>query len=93
MPEELIDRLQSLPGDPLQALSLARDLSETLDGEQQLWIVNWWQQHLWNSFQNAHQLRRLEVLRRQLLSFVQPRLAWEVALLDLMNKQPDITET
>ena len=93
LPEELIDRLQSLPGDPLQALSLARDLSETLDGEQQLWIVNWWQQHLWNSFQNAHQLRRLEVLRRQLLSFVQPRLAWEVALLDLMNKQPDITAT
>ena len=28
-------------------------------------------------------LERLERLRRQLLAYVQPRLAWEVALLDL----------
>jgi DNA polymerase-3 subunit delta' len=28
-------------------------------------------------------LRRLEVLRRQLRAYVQPRLAWEVALLEL----------
>jgi len=28
----------------------------------------------------------LETLRRHLLSFVQPRLAWEVALLDLTKE-------
>jgi DNA polymerase-3 subunit delta' len=28
----------------------------------------------------------LETLRRQLLSFVQPRLAWEVALLELTSR-------
>jgi DNA polymerase-3 subunit delta' len=32
---------------------------------------------------NPAQQQRLEQLRRQLRSFVQPRLAWEVALLEL----------
>ena len=91
LPEELIHRLQSLPSKPIQALSLARDLSETLDGEQQLWLINWWQQHLWNCSRTAEHLRRLELLRRQLLSFVQPRLAWEVALLDLMENNSSLT--
>ena len=87
LPEELLQRLQFLPSEPIHALSLARDLSENLDGEQQLWLINWWQQHLWNGSQRAEHLQRLELLRRQLLSFVQPRLAWEVALLDLMEGQ------
>jgi DNA polymerase-3 subunit delta' len=30
-------------------------------------------------------LRKLERLRVQLMSFVQPRLAWEVTFLDLMG--------
>ena len=92
LPEELIQRLQNLPSEPIHALSLARDLSENLDGEQQLWLINWWQHHLWNGSQRAEHLQRLELLRRQLLSFVQPRLAWEVALLDLMEGQAPFRE-
>jgi len=38
---------------------------------------------LWSSGAGDLPMRRLETLRRHLLSFVQPRLAWEVALLDL----------
>ena len=62
---------------------MARDLCEALDGEQQLWLIGWWQHRLWRSGSSASSLKRLETLRGQLLSFVQPRLAWEVALLDL----------
>ncbi|MEB3320188.1 MAG: DNA polymerase III subunit delta' [Cyanobium sp.] len=84
LPEGLAERLQSLPaGDPLAALSLARDLSEALDGEQQLWLLAWWQLWLWRRLMRPEPLRRLEILRQQLLAYVQPRLAWEVALLDL----------
>jgi DNA polymerase-3 subunit delta' len=57
-----------------------------LDGEQQLWLIDWWQQQLWTSGAGEQPLRRLETLRRHLLSFVQPRLAWEVALLDLRTE-------
>ena len=83
LPHDLISRLEVLPEQPMQALALARDLCESLDGEQQLWLIDWWQQQLWSSGAGDLPMRRLETLRRHLLAFVQPRLAWEVALLDL----------
>ncbi|SBO44822.1 DNA polymerase III subunit delta' [Cyanobium sp. NIES-981] len=85
LPQGLVDRLQHLPGgsDPIEALSLARDLTDALDGEQQLWLLQWWQLVLWRRRPDAAVAHRLERLRRQLLAYVQPRLAWEVALLDL----------
>ena len=86
LPTELMPRLRHLPNEPMQALALARDVCEALDGEQQLWLINWWQQALWTSSRNVESLKRLETLRRHLLSFVQPRLAWEVALLDLTKE-------
>tara|TARA_B100000073_G_scaffold265528_1_gene225153 strand:+ start:972 stop:1244 length:273 start_codon:yes stop_codon:yes gene_type:complete len=85
IPEELRQRLQTLPTTPLQALGLARDISDQLEGDQQLWMINLWQHHLWNVSTQPDRLRRVERLRRQLLSFVQPRLAWEVALLNLID--------
>ena len=85
IPEELRQRLQILPSTPLQALRLARDVSEQLDGDQQLWMINWWQYNLWNASTQPQRLRRLDRLRQHLLSFVQPRLAWEVALLNLIE--------
>ncbi|MCP9926796.1 DNA polymerase III subunit delta' [Cyanobium sp. CH-040] len=85
LPEQLPGRLQELPDspDPLTALALARDLSEALDGEQQLWLLDWWQLWLWRRGSAPAVLRRLERLRGQLRAYVQPRLAWEVALLEL----------
>ena len=85
LPEAISGRLESMPDQPMEALALARDLCEALDTEQQLWLINWWQQQLWASGAGERSLQRLETLRRQLLSFVQPRLAWEVALLELTS--------
>jgi DNA polymerase-3 subunit delta' len=85
LPAGLADRLLGLAAsaDPLQALALARDLAEALDAEQQLWLLGWWQLALWRRQAPPTQLQRLERLRSQLRSYVQPRLAWEVALLEL----------
>jgi DNA polymerase-3 subunit delta' len=83
LPEGMADRLLALERDPLAALALARDLSEALDGDQQIWLLNWWQLMLWRRDGDEGALRRLERLRAHLLAHVQPRLAWEVALLDL----------
>ena len=68
---------------PMEALALARDLTEALEVEQQLWLLDWWQLRLWRQQPDPRQQQRLEGLRRQLRAYVQPRLAWEVALLDL----------
>ena len=83
LPEGLAERLLALSPDPLAALELARELCEALDVEQQLWLIGWWQIALWRRHPDSRPLQRLERLRRQLRSFVQPRLAWEVALLEL----------
>ena len=83
LPAGLADRLRCLGPDPVEALHLARDLTEALDGEQQLWLLGWWQWALWRSLGQVGPQRRLERLRSHLRSFVQPRLAWEVALLEL----------
>jgi DNA polymerase-3 subunit delta' len=89
LPEGMADRLRGLARglpEPLEALELARDLCEALDGEQQLWLLDWWQLVLWRQAPGPAQgsvLRRLEQLRSHLKAYVQPRLAWEVALLEL----------
>lgn len=85
LPEGLAARLLDLAAaaEPLQALALARDLAEALDAEQQLWLLGWWQLALWRRQAPVAQLQRLEHLRSQLRAYVQPRLAWEVALLEL----------
>jgi DNA polymerase-3 subunit delta' len=82
----LAARLLQLTPEPLAALELARELTEALDGEQQLWLLDWWQIALWRRHPDPAPLQRLEQLRRQLRSFVQPRLAWEVALLELAGR-------
>ncbi|MEB3296405.1 MAG: DNA polymerase III subunit delta' [Cyanobacteriota bacterium] len=83
LPVGLSERLLTLSAEPLSALELARDLCEALDGEQQLWLIDWWQLALWRRHPQLAPLRRLERLRQQLRFHVQPRLAWEVALLEL----------
>ena len=89
LPEGLAQRCAALigstplPVSPLAALSLARDLCDALEVEQQLWLLDWWQLHLWRQRCDPRQQQRLQTLRRQLRAYVQPRLAWEVALLDL----------
>lgn len=83
LPSGLASRLAALEADPLEAMGLARDLSEALDLDQQLWLLNWWQLRLWRQNPQLAAQQRLERLRGQLRGFVQPRLAWEVALLEL----------
>ena len=83
LPEALPGRLLAGSAAPIEALALARDLCEALDLDQQLWLLDWWQWQLWRRDRRPGDLVRIERLRRQLKGFVQPRLAWEVALLEL----------
>lgn len=87
IPEDLRERLKHPPQTPLDALALARDVCEQLEGEQQLWLISWWQTVLWRQQLDRVPVERLNRLRQQLLSFVQPRLAWEVTLLNLISVQ------
>lgn len=83
LPPGLLERFLPPPQQPLDCLALARDVTEALETEQQLWLVELLQLMLWRQQPSAPVQRRLEQLRRQLLGHGQPRLAWEVSLLRL----------
>ncbi|WP_009632626.1 DNA polymerase III subunit delta' [Synechocystis sp. PCC 7509] len=87
IPPELIHSLEQLPRSSLRnTLELARQVG-ALELEAQLWLLDYLQQQYWQQFLagkiSPPPLAQLEKARKYLLSFVQPRLVWEVALIEL----------
>lgn len=79
IPPELITAVTRVPHSLRQALELAQQISQSLDAEAQLWLVDYLQHHYWQA-RLPFVLQHLENARRYLLQFVQPRLVWEVTL-------------
>ncbi len=67
----------------IELLKLAKEITEELNIEHQLWLIDFLQNIFWRKDKNQNMVKKLEELRKQLLKFVQPRLAWEVTLLDI----------
>lgn len=84
LPPEILEAIASPPATLRQALDLARPLA-SLPAESQLWLIDYWQQTLWQTTGNSAYLHPLESARRALRSFAQPRLVWEVALMQLLE--------
>ena len=68
---------------PIELLKLAKEITDELNIEQQLWLIDFQQNKAWTKEKNSNIVMHLEELRKQLLKFVQPRLAWEVTLLEI----------
>ena len=67
----------------IELLKLAKEITDELNIEQQLWLVDFEQNRAWIKNNNSNTVKKLEDLRKQLLNYVQPRLAWEVTLLEI----------
>ena len=67
----------------IELLKLAKEITDELNIEQQLWLVDFEQNRVWIKKNNSNTVKKLEDLRKQLLNHVQPRLAWEVTLLEI----------
>jgi len=67
----------------IEVLKLAKEITDELNIEQQLWFINFQQNRIWAKESNSSVVKKLEELRKQLLTYVQPRLAWEVTLLEI----------
>ncbi|MGI8934303.1 MAG: DNA polymerase III subunit delta' [Phormidesmis sp.] len=89
LPADLLTQLTAPPRTLRDALTTAREINQSLDTEAQLWLIDYLQQSYWQQgLSNAIQLAALEKARTYLLSYVQPRLVWEVTLTQLMNVHP-----
>ena len=67
----------------IEVLKLAKEITDELNIEQQLWLINFQQNRIWERKKDSIIVKKLEDLRKQLLTYVQPRLAWEVTLLEI----------
>ncbi|MDJ1177736.1 DNA polymerase III subunit delta' [Roseofilum sp. BLCC_M91] len=86
-PPEILQSLQHLPRTPRELLTLAKTIPQTLDTPTQLWLIGYLQQFYWQHHQSSQGLQLLEKARRALLSYVQPRLVWEVTLLAIGTQE------
>lgn len=87
IPLELLEKLTQIPKSLQEALELARQIDKSLDTQAQLWLVDYLQHCYWQKFLQGDiqrsPLEKLEKARQNLLSYAQPRLVWEVTLIDL----------
>ena len=86
MSPEFLDRVKQLPKTLYDALILAKEISQTLEIEAQLWLIDYLQHCYWQQQQKTGKIhpllfQKLEKARQSLLSFVQPRLVWECTFL------------
>ncbi|MEY2858496.1 MAG: hypothetical protein RLZZ74_2809 [Cyanobacteriota bacterium] len=85
IPIELLQQLKQSPQTPLAALNLAQAITTQLDSSTQLWLVDYLQYYYWQQNQQLQLMETWEKTRQCLLSYVQPRLVWECALLNLIS--------
>ncbi len=95
IPSHLLEQLEKMTNDQEQsliknveiALNLAKEITNTLDFSEQIWLVNYLQQCYWQSHLHGKlgdilpKLKQLETARQQLINYVQPRLVWETTFL------------
>ena len=83
IPNEIKDNLNFPLNNDLEILTIAKLITEKLEIDQQIFLVNFLQNKWWKKTKNIKIIKNLEVLKINLKSFIQPRLAWEVSLLKI----------
>ena len=83
IPDDLLQELKRSVATPLEAIQLAQTITKELDSSTQLWLVDYLQYYYWQKTQQIKLMEQWEYTRKCLLSYVQPRLVWECALLNL----------
>ena len=84
IPPDLLQQVRQPISDLCCALELGRQIAQTLEPESQLWLLDYLQQSRWHQGY-AQGMEQLELARKQLLRYVQPRLVWEVTLMNLVE--------
>ena len=80
---QLRQKLEIKLDNQIELLKLAKEITDELNMEQQLWLIDFQQNRIWIKEKNSYLVEKLEQLRKQLIGYVQPRLAWEVTLLEV----------
>ena len=83
IPKEIKNNLNSPLKDNLEILRIAKLISQELEISEQIFLINIIQNKWWRDTKNLNIINKLEILKSHISSYVQPRLAWEVILLEI----------
>ena len=86
LPNEIKKNSDFPLSDNLEILKITKIISEELEIDQQIFLINFIQNKWWNKTKNKNLVKKLEVLKSHLKSFIQPRLAWEITLLNIATE-------
>jgi DNA polymerase-3 subunit delta' len=84
IPQEILLAVTRRPQSLKEVLTIARQISKTLDSEAQLWLVDYLQQIYWQQSIGVISLQKLEKAR-EYLKVAQSQLVWEVTLTGMMQ--------
>ena len=81
--DEITSKLNSPIINSLEILEVCKLITEQLEINQQIWLVNFIQIIWWRKIKNIHIVKKLENLKSHLKKNIQPRLAWEITFLKI----------
>ncbi len=86
IPENIWNKINYINNQsPIDALLLAKEITSELDLAQQSLLIIWMQEHYWRKTMSPKIIKRLDKLREHLNSYINPRIAWEIALINLIK--------
>ena len=83
LPNDVKENLNFPMSDELEILRISQLISEELNTDQQIFLINLAQNQCWVKTKNKNIIKKLEDLKIHLRNFIQPRLAWEITLLKI----------
>ena len=84
LPDEITDKLNSPIKSSLKILEVSKLITEQLEINQQICLVNLMQINWWRKTKNIGLVKKLENLKYLLRKNIQPRLAWENTFLKIL---------
>ena len=81
--DDIISKLDSPIKNSLEILEISKLISEKLEIDQQISLVNLIQTIWWRKKKNIDLVKKIENLKNLLRKNIQPRLAWEITFLKI----------
>ncbi len=86
IPVELLNSVRQIPQDAKSAMAIAKQITKELEVDLQLWLIDYLQNYFWEHQRSKFVLQHLDKARELIARYVQPRLVWEVTLLQIAGK-------
>ena len=81
--DDILVKLETPLNNELEIFKISKLITERLEIFQQISLIEYLQFLWWRKTNNANLVKKLEKLKFHLRNFIQPRLAWEVVLLQI----------